>query len=117
MAADGLGAEQTATNSGALPASVVGRCGKSPVLPGGAFPFARLMPAGARSISEKFSEPLRRQGCIARGVLNVAMPEIGLYRPGVVTVVGKLIAAGVAQHMSVRKRIVVHHALRQTQRR
>ena len=91
----------TAGHSKRPPASVVGRCGKSPVLPGGAFPFARLMPAGARAISEKFFEPLRRQGCIARGVLNVAMPEIGLNRPGVVTVVGKLIAAGVAQHMSV----------------
>jgi hypothetical protein len=39
---------------------------------------------------------------IARRVLNVAMPKIGLDCPGIVTIVGELVAAGVAQHVGMR---------------
>jgi hypothetical protein len=54
------------------------------------------------SISKKFPEPMRRQGGIARRVLNVAMPEIGLDRTRVMAIVGELVSAGMAQHVSVR---------------
>ena len=40
--------------------------------------------------SRKFLEPMRRQCGIARRILNVAMPEIGLDGPGVLAVVGEL---------------------------
>lgn len=35
-------------------------------------------------------------------MLDVAVPEIGLERPGIVTFVGKSIAAGVPVHVRVR---------------
>jgi hypothetical protein len=49
-------------------------------------------------------EPLRCQSGIARRVLNVAMPEIRLDRACVVSIVGELIAAGMAQHVGMRDR-------------
>ena len=55
-----------------------------------------------QSISKKFLEPLRRQGGIARRVLDIAMPEIGLDRTRVVAIVGELVAAGMAEHVGVR---------------
>jgi hypothetical protein len=42
---------------------------------------------------------MRRQGGIARRVLNVAVTEIGLDRARVVAIVGELIAAGMAEHV------------------
>ena len=45
---------------------------------------------------------MRRQGRIARRVLDIAMPEIGLDSARVVSVVGELVAAGMAQHVGVR---------------
>jgi hypothetical protein len=51
----------------------------------------------ASSIPKKLLEPLRRQGRIARRVLDVAVTEIGLDRTGVVAVVGELIAAGMPE--------------------
>ena len=50
--------------------------------------------AKTNSIAKKFPEPLRRQGRIARRILNIAMPEIGLNRARVVSVIGELVAAG-----------------------
>jgi len=47
------------------------------------------------SISKEFLEPLRRQGRVPRRVLDIAMPEIGLDRTGVVAIVGELVAAAV----------------------
>jgi hypothetical protein len=44
---------------------------------------------------------LRHQGGIARHILNVAMPEVGLDRPRIVTFVGELVAAGAAEHVGV----------------
>jgi hypothetical protein len=58
--------------------------------------------AKTNSISKKFLESLRRQGGVARRILNVAVPEIRLDRAGVVTIVGELVAAGMAQHVGVR---------------
>jgi hypothetical protein len=55
----------------------------------------------ADSVPKKLFKPLRRQGGIARRVLNVAMPEISLDRTRVVTVIGELKAAGVAEHVGV----------------
>jgi hypothetical protein len=43
-----------------------------------------------------------REGGIARRVLDVAMPEIGLDRTRVVTIVGELVAAGMAEHVGMR---------------
>jgi hypothetical protein len=45
------------------------------------------------SIAKKFLEPLRRQGRIARRILNVAVAEIRLDRARVVAVVGELVSA------------------------
>jgi hypothetical protein len=59
---------------------------------------------GNHSIPKEFLEPLRRQGGIARRILNVAMPEIGLDRARVVAVVGELVAAAVAQHVGVQRK-------------
>src|SRR6185437_16556645 len=56
-------------------------------------------PSLAASIAKEFLEPLRRQGGIARRILNVAMPKIRLNRACVVAIVGKLVAAGVPQHV------------------
>jgi hypothetical protein len=53
-------------------------------------------------ISKALLEPLRRQGGIARRVLDIAMPEVRLDRAGIVAVVGELVAAGVAEHVGVR---------------
>jgi hypothetical protein len=58
--------------------------------------------AKTNSISKKFLESLRRQGGVARRILNVAVPEIGLDRTGVVAIVGELVAAGMAEHVGVR---------------
>jgi hypothetical protein len=52
----------------------------------------------AQSASKKLPEPLRRQGGMARRVLDIAMPEIRLDRSGVVSVVGELVASGMPQH-------------------
>jgi hypothetical protein len=46
------------------------------------------------SIPKKLLKPLRRQRGIARRILDVAMPEIGLDRARVVAIVRQLIAAG-----------------------
>jgi hypothetical protein len=56
----------------------------------------------AISLPEELLEPLRRQGRIARRILNIAMSKIRLDRPRVVAIVGELIAAGVAQHVGMR---------------
>jgi hypothetical protein len=53
------------------------------------------------SISKKLPEPLRRQRRVARRILNVAVPEIGLDGTRVVTVIGKLVAAGMPQHVGM----------------
>ena len=47
------------------------------------------------SISKEFLEPMRRQGGIARCILNIAMREIGLDRTRIVAIVGKPCSAGV----------------------
>jgi hypothetical protein len=57
--------------------------------------------AKTNSISKKFLESLRHQGGVARRILNVAVPEIGLDRTGVVAIVGELLAASMAQHMGM----------------
>jgi hypothetical protein len=54
------------------------------------------------SIPEKFLEPLRRQSGIAGGVLNIAVPEIGLDGARVMAIIGELVAAGVPEHVSMR---------------
>jgi hypothetical protein len=61
--------------------------------------FSTLEPTSA-SISKKL-EPLRRQRGVARGVLNIATPEVQLDRPGIVAIIGELIAAGIAQHVVI----------------
>jgi hypothetical protein len=53
------------------------------------------------SIPKKLLEPLRRQSGIARRILDVAMPEIGLDRTRVVAVVGELVTAGMPQHVGM----------------
>jgi hypothetical protein len=48
-------------------------------------------------------EPIRRQRRIPRRILDIAMPQVSLERPCIASVIGKLVAAGVAQHVSVRR--------------
>jgi hypothetical protein len=57
-------------------------------------PHAALDRQAALINPEKFLEPMRRQGGIARRILNIAMPEIRLDRARVVAIVGELVAAG-----------------------
>jgi hypothetical protein len=65
--------------------------------------------SGGDLISKEFLEPLRRQRGVARGVLNVAMPEIGLDCARVVAIVGELVAAGMAQHVGMRLDAQIGH--------
>jgi hypothetical protein len=67
------------------------------------------MPRSSSSVPREFPEPLRRQGGIARRVLNIAMPEIGLDRTGVVAIVGELVAAGMTEHAGVRLDAQIGH--------
>ncbi len=46
-------------------------------------------------------EPRRVSGCIADGVLNVAVPKIDLDKPDVRALVGEGKAAGMAQHVGM----------------
>jgi hypothetical protein len=45
---------------------------------------------------------IRRQRRVPRRVLDIAVPQVGLQRPRIDAVICELIAAGVAQHVSVR---------------
>lgn len=54
------------------------------------------------SISEELLKPVRSQRGIACPVLNIPMPKIRLDRTCIVTVIGELVAAGVAQHVGMR---------------
>jgi hypothetical protein len=54
------------------------------------------------SIPKEFLEMLRRQRRIARRVLDIAMPEVSPGSHGVVAIVGELVAAGMAEHVSIR---------------
>src|SRR3954451_19822510 len=53
---------------------------------------------------EEALEPLRRQLGVARGVLDVLVPEPFLQGAGVLAVVGELEAAGVPRHVRVSRR-------------
>jgi hypothetical protein len=44
-------------------------------------------------------EPFRRELGVSDGVLNVLVPQIVLKRPRVLTIIGELKPAGVAQHV------------------
>jgi hypothetical protein len=46
-------------------------------------------------------KPVRRERGIPRGVLDVAMPQVGLQGTGVVAVIRQLVAAGMPQHVGV----------------
>jgi hypothetical protein len=76
--------------------------GIRPTPAGASLRFAGERPSNTFwSISKKLLESLRRQGGIARRILYVAMPHVGLDRPRVVTIVGELVAAGMTEHVSV----------------
>jgi hypothetical protein len=54
-----------------------------------------------RSVLPKPLKSIRRQGGVARGVLDVAVSQIGLQRAGIVAVVRELVATGVSKHMGM----------------
>ena len=54
---------------------------------------------GALSFSPEIPKPRRRQFRIAHRVLDIPMPEISLQGSGVVSLIGKRLTAGVAQHV------------------
>jgi hypothetical protein len=54
-----------------------------------------------RSVLPKPLKSIRRQGGVARGVLDVAVSQIGLQRAGIVAVVRQLVATGVSKHMGM----------------
>jgi hypothetical protein len=60
--------------------------------------FCEPGPAGIRSIPKELLEPRQRQCSVVRPILDIAMAEIGLDRPGVV---GDFITAGMAQHVGM----------------
>jgi hypothetical protein len=51
------------------------------------------------SLSPEIPKPIGRQLRVAHRVLNVAVPEPSLQRPGIVSLVGKLVATAMAQHV------------------
>src|ERR1035437_1948986 len=57
--------------------------------------------ARQRSLPPEVFEAIRRQLCVAHGVLNVPVTEIGLQRPRIVPPVSQSEAAGVSEHMGV----------------
>jgi hypothetical protein len=93
---DGPDAANTVVDDGAKHWGRFGRAGG-----GASTSLARTWPKRI-SISKKFPEPLRRQGDVARRILNVAVTQISLDRSCVVTIVGELGAASMAQHVGVR---------------
>jgi hypothetical protein len=46
-------------------------------------------------------EPIRRQRGVARGVLDIAVPQVGLQRSGVVAVIRELVPTAMAEHVGV----------------
>jgi hypothetical protein len=48
----------------------------------------RRLPVGPRSIVPKLGEPVRGQGCVAHGMLNIAVPEVLLDRARIDPLVG-----------------------------
>ena len=61
-----------------------------------------VAPTPRRSIPPKILEPIGRELRITDCVLDVAVPEIGLQRPGVDAGLGEFEPAGVAQHVRMR---------------
>jgi hypothetical protein len=59
------------------------------------------MQCASRSVLPETLETIGRQRCVSRRVLDIAVPQIGLQRAGIVTVIGELIAAGVPQHVGM----------------
>jgi hypothetical protein len=57
--------------------------------------------ARLRLVPPKGFKSIRRKRGVARGVLNVSMTQVSLKRTGIVAVIRQLVAAGVAQHVSV----------------
>jgi hypothetical protein len=53
-------------------------------------------------IFPKSSEPVRRERRVSRGVLDIAVAQVGLQRSRIDAVICQLVTAGVAQHMRVR---------------
>ncbi len=56
----------------------------------------------AVSVAEEPLEPIRCERRVPRGILNIAMPEIGLKRTGIDPIVRKLKSRRMAQHVGVR---------------
>ena len=56
-------------------------------------------------VAPEVLEPRRRQFCIAYDVLNVAMPEICLQRPGVDAIIRELKGASVLEHVRVNRHV------------
>jgi hypothetical protein len=52
-------------------------------------------------VSPKTFEPILRQRCVARCILDIAMAQVGLQRSRVMPSVGQRIATGMSQHMRV----------------
>ena len=67
--------------------------------------FLSLLALPARDypslIPPEILKPIRRKLRVAHGMLDILVTEIMLYRPRVVSIVGELKAAGVAQHVGV----------------
>ena len=64
-------------------------------------PQAETATVGSLSVPPEILEPVRRQVRVACGVLNIPMPEVLLYRPGVLPVVGQFVASRMTEHMRV----------------
>jgi hypothetical protein len=57
------------------------------------------LPPLPNSPPPEIPKPIRSQLRVAHRVLNVAVPEPSLQRPGIVPLVGKLVATAMAQHV------------------
>jgi len=66
-------------------------------------PFTRtrehLLASTALALSPEILEPVGRHFRISRGVHDALVTEIMLKRPGIVSIVGELVAAGVPEHV------------------
>ncbi len=56
---------------------------------------------GLLSIPPEILEPLRRKLGVSHRVLDVLVPEVVLQRASIVSLVGELVATGMAQHVGM----------------
>ena len=55
--------------------------------------------SGTLLVLPKAFEPIGRESSIPHRILDIAVPQVGLERTGIVAVICQFVTAGVAEHM------------------